>query len=165
MIKSAFRSRASHAACELLMQGVSWAAFLYRGIFSQKITILPQWIHTPKSVLWYPSKQHFSSHRPAKHQSASKLIKLPGASFCRILSRNGRWYDLPSSAYHQYFAARAPPRKSDLMPHHIQIFGGQVMRKTSYRDIQIKILVTTTLAVIVTLYHRPQSVMERGVSI
>ncbi len=39
------------------------------------------------------------------------------------------------------------------------------MCKTSCHDIQIKIFVTTTLVVVVTLYHRPQSIMERGVSI
>ncbi len=38
------------------------------------------------------------------------------------------------------------------------------MRKTSYHDIQIKNFVTTTFAVVITLYHRPQSVVERGVS-
>ena len=39
------------------------------------------------------------------------------------------------------------------------------MNKINRHDVQIKNFVTTTLAVIVTLYHRPQSVMERGVSI
>lgn len=32
-------------------------------------------------------------------------------------------------------------------------------------EIQINILITTTLPVVVTLYHRPQCEMEKGVNI
>lgn len=136
---------------------------ILRHIFSISPIGFPRWFFALRSALLNISKRPFSSHKQVDNQSARKFSKLPGASFCRNLSKSWRWYD-PFSTVHQQ-QPRAPPRKSEPMSYHIQIFGGQVMNKASCHDIQIKIFATTTLAVVVTLYHRPQSTMERGVSI
>lgn len=118
-----------------------------------------------KSALLHLLKQLFSFDKRADNQSARKLSKLPGASFYCFVSRDELWHDLTHVTHHQRFTARAPPRKFESKSYYIWIFGGQVMNKINRHDVQIKNFVTTTLVVVVTLYHRPQSIMERGVSI
>lgn len=111
---------------------------LYRGIFSQKNNNFILTGDTTISALQYVLNPHFSSHKQTSNQSARKLHKLPGAPFCRFLSKSGYWADLSCSMPHRWFNAHAPPRKSESVSSHIQIFGGNKMDKTKLHEICVK---------------------------
>lgn len=135
MLKSAFHSRAFSATCELPLRRVMGSFFIFRYICSKNIIGSAQPLSTLKSVPKYIWKRHFNAHRRTSKKDARKLSILPGVLFCRIVSNGPEYrHDLIYVTSCLYYAARAPPRKSEPVSKHIQIFGGYTMPKSIFME-------------------------------
>ena len=72
----------------------------------------------------------------ASTKDARKLNILPGVLFCRIVSNWPEYpHDLICATPRLCYATRAPPRKSESVSSHIQIFGGDKMDNTKLHEI------------------------------
>ena len=114
--------------------GVFFEVYLFK-----KIIGFVQPFSTLKSARKHIWKRRFNTHRRSSTRDARKLSILPGVLFCQIVSnrpecRHNLIYASPCLCY----ATRAPPRKSESVSSHIQIFGGGKMNKTNLHEICVK---------------------------